>query len=147
MRYDKNNKTHDKSQGGDFTGNISRILSDAMVTSMANCLGIQQGVMSISTFNRKNMTVRDFIQDVLNGESSAPGNCERQYIMAVLAQLKGAARDSTHGKSFSTITDLILLLKQRFVPHKIYSWYLHEIYTIRMSRNKILASFTTESPY
>ena len=52
------------------------------------------------------MPVRDFIQDVLNGESRVPANCERQYIMAVLARLKGAARDSTHGKPFSTITDL-----------------------------------------
>ena len=27
------------------------------------------------------MPVRDFIQDVLNGESNVPANCERQYII------------------------------------------------------------------
>ena len=85
MPRDKNSTTHDKTQGGEFTGNISRTLSDAMVTSMAECFAIQQGVMNIPTFNVKNMPVRDFIQDVLNGESSVPANCERQYIMAVLA--------------------------------------------------------------
>ena len=102
MPHDKNSTTHDKTQGGEFTGNISRTLSDFMVTSVAECFAIQQGVMNIPTFNGKNMPVRDFIQDVLNGESSVPANCERQYIMAVLARLKGAARDSTHGKTFST---------------------------------------------
>ena len=65
------------------------------------------------------MPVRDFIQDVLNRESSVPANCERQYIMAVLAHLKGAARDSTHGKTFSTITDLIQHLKQHFALTKL----------------------------
>ena len=39
--------------------------------------------------------------------------------MVVLARLNGAARDSTHGKTFSMITDLIQHLKQRFVPYKI----------------------------
>ena len=52
------------------------------------------------------MPVRDFIQDVLNGESNVPANCERQYIMVVLARLKGAARNRTQGDTFSTTTDL-----------------------------------------
>ena len=63
MPQDKNSITHDKTQGGEFTGNISRTLSDAMVTSMAECFAIRQGVMNIPTFNGKNMPVRDFIQD------------------------------------------------------------------------------------
>ena len=49
----KNNITHDKTQGVEFTGNISCTLSDAMVTSMAECFAIQQGVMNIPTFNGK----------------------------------------------------------------------------------------------
>ena len=67
------------------------------------------------------MPIRDFIQDILNGESSVPANCEEQYIMAVLARLKGAARDSAHGTTFSTITDLNQHLKLQFAPHKTYS--------------------------
>ena len=85
MPHNKHKATQDKTQGGEFIGNISRTLKDAMVTSMAECFAIKQGVMKILTFNRKNMPARDFIQDALNDESSVPANCERQYIMSVLA--------------------------------------------------------------
>ena len=78
-----------------------------MVTSIGECFAIHQGVMNIRTFNGKNLPFRDVIQVVLKGESSVPANFARQYIMAVLARLKVGARHSTHGKSFSTITDLI----------------------------------------
>ena len=57
MPHDINSTTHDKTQGGEFTGNISRTLIDATVTSMAECSAIQQGVMNIPTFNGKNMPV------------------------------------------------------------------------------------------
>ena len=60
MYHNKNNTTHDKTQGREFTGNISRSPSDAMVSSIAECFAIQQGVMNIPTFNGKNMPTRDF---------------------------------------------------------------------------------------
>ena len=53
--------------------------------------------------------------------------------MAVLRRFKGGTGDSTHGKSFYTTTGLIQHLSEQFSPHKTYSWYLHEIFTIRMS--------------
>ena len=147
MSQDKNNATQDKTQDGDFTGNISRTLSDAMVTSMAECFAIQQGVMNIPTFNGKNMPVRDFIQVVLNGEPSVPANCEGQYTMAVLARLKVAARDSTHGKSFFTITDLIQHLKQRFSSKKLTRGTCKRSPRFECLAAKMYVSFTTESPY
>ena len=61
--------------------------------------------------------------------------------MAVQARLNGAARDSTHEKKFSTISDFIQHLKQRFAPHKTYSWHLHEISTIRMSHSESVSEF------
>ena len=54
----------DKIEATDFTGDISRTLNDAMVTSMAECFAIQQGIMNVPIFNGKNMPVRDFIRDV-----------------------------------------------------------------------------------
>ena len=51
------------------------------------------------------------------------------------------SRDSTHGKTFSTITDLIQHLKQCFSSHKNYLWYLHEISTIRMSCSESVSEF------
>ena len=131
----------DKTGATDFTGNISRTLNDAMVTSMAECFAIQQGIMNVPIFNGKNMPVRDFIQDVINGEASIPANCEKQYIRAVLSRLKGAARDSTHGKSFFSMKDLIDHLKQRFAPHKSYTWYTHEISNIKMTRNESVSEY------
>ena len=107
-----------------------------MATSMAECFAIQQRVMNIPTFNGKNIYLR-----CVKGKIHVPANCERQYIMAVLARSKGAARDSIHGKTFSTITDLIQHLKQRFARHKTYSWYLHEISTTGMSRSESVSEF------
>ena len=68
--------------------------------------------MNVSTFNGKNMPVRDFIQDVVKVEASIPANYEKQYIKAVLVPLKGAARDSTHGKSYFSMKNLIDHLQQ-----------------------------------
>ena len=65
----------------------------------------------------------------------------KQYILAVLARLKGSTRDSTHGKTFPTITNLIQHLKQRFAPHKTYSWYLHETSKIRMPCSESVSEF------
>lgn len=122
-------------------GTINRTLSDAMVTSMAECFAIQQATLNIPFYDGKNMRVRDFIQDVENGEASVPPNCEMQYIKAVLSRLKGAARDSIHGKEFLTIRALLQHLKQRFATKKSYSWYLHEISTIRMYRTENVSEF------
>ena len=142
MSQDKNNSTHDKSQGRESTGGISRNLNDATVTSMAECFAVQQGIINIPTFNGKNMPLKDFIQDTLNRECNVPGNCERQYVMGVLAQLRSAPRDSTHNKIFSRINKLIQYLKQRLAPHKTYSVYVCKILTIRMSRNKNASEFS-----
>ena len=68
--------------------------------------------MNVLTFNEKNMPVRNFIEDVVKVEASIPANCEKQYIKAVLAPLKGAARDSTHGRSYFSMRDLIDHLQQ-----------------------------------
>ena len=112
------NSRSDQTGTTDFTGDISRTLNDAMVIPMAECFSIQQGIINIPISNGKNMPGRDFIQDVINGEASIPANCEKQYIRAVLSRLKGAARDSTHGKSFFPMKNLIDHPKQRFAPHK-----------------------------
>ena len=131
----------DKTGTTDFTGDISRTLNDAMVTSMAECFAIQQGIMNVPIYNGKNMPVRDFMQDVVNGEASIPANCEKQYIKSVLSRLTEAARDITHEKSFSSMKDLIDHLKQRFVPHKTYTWYTQEISNIKLTCIKNASEF------
>ena len=51
----KDNTPPDKTGTTDFTGDISRTLNDAMVTSMAECFAIQQGIMNVPIFNGKNI--------------------------------------------------------------------------------------------
>ena len=63
-----------------FGGDVNRTLNDAMMTSMAECFAIQKSIMNIPKFDGKNIPVRDFIQHIINGESSVPANCEPQYI-------------------------------------------------------------------
>ena len=60
----------------------------------------------------KNMHVSDFIEDIITGQSFVPATCEKRYVIAVLAGLIGVARDSTYGKTFSNLSDLIEHLEQ-----------------------------------
>ena len=97
---------------------------------MAECFAMQQGVMNIPIFDGKNMPVSDFIKDIITGQSFVPATCEKRYVIAVLARLKGAARDSPGGETVSNLSDLIEHLEQRFVRHKTYLWYVRKITTI-----------------
>ena len=101
-----------------------------MMKLMAECFAKKQAVMNIPIFDGKNMRVSYFIEDIITGQSFVPATREKQYVIAVLARLKGAARDSTYGKTFSKLSDLIQHLEQRFATHKTYSWYVREMTTI-----------------
>ena len=70
-----------------------------------------------------------------------PETCEKQYVIAVLALLKGTARFSTYGKTFSKLSDLIQHLEQLFAPHKTYFWCVREITTIQMLQNEGVSEF------
>ena len=108
---------------------------------MAECFAMQQGAMDIPIFDGKNMSVSDFIEDIITGQSFVPVKCEKRYVIAVLARLKGAAQDSTYGKTFSNLSDLIQHLEQRFDPHKIFSWHVREKATIQMLQNEGVYEF------
>ena len=77
----------------------------------------------------------------MTGQSFVPATYEKQYALAVLAQLKCAARDSTYGKTFSNLSDLIPHVEPRFAPHKTYSWYVREITTNKMLQNGRVSEF------
>ena len=114
---------------------------DAMIKLMAEFFAMQQEIMDIPIFDGKNMPVRDFIEDIITGQSFVPATCEKRYVIAMLARLKGAARESTYGKTFSNLSDLIQHLEQRFAPHKTYLWYVREITTIQMLQNEGVYEF------
>ena len=87
------------------------------------------------------MPVSDFIGDIITRQSFVPATCEKRYVIAVLTRFKVAARDSTYGKTFSNLSDLIQRLEQLFVPHKTYSWYVPEITTIQLPQNEGVHEF------
>ena len=130
-----------ETQSRKFIDDISCDPKDTMIKLMAECFAMQQGVMNIPIFDGKNMPVSDFIEDIITGQSFVPATCEKRYVIAVLARLKGAARESTYGKTFSNLSDLIQHLEQRFAPHKTYLWYVREITTIQMLQNEGIYEF------
>ena len=121
-----------ETQSRKFIDDVSCNPKDAMIKLMAECFAMQQGVVNISIFDGKNMPVSDFIEDISTGQSYVPATCEKQDIIAVLVRLKCAARDSTYGKTFSNLSDLIQHLEQRLASHKTYLWYVREITTLQM---------------
>ena len=135
MSYFEEKTILKKTQSRIFIDDISCDPKDAVIKLMAECFAMQQGVMNIPIFDGKNMPVSDFIKDIITGQSFVPATCEKRYVIAVLARLKGAARDSTYGKTFSNHSDLIQHLEERFASRKTYSRYVREITTIKMLQN------------
>ena len=77
MSQDASNTTHDKTNSGELTGNISSTRGYAIMTPIVECFTIKQGVMKVPTYNGKNLSIRDFIHDVSNGEFGELEICER----------------------------------------------------------------------
>lgn len=107
-----------------------------LMTSMAECLSITQGMLGIPHFDGRNMPLKDFLQDIKNGAAYLPPESENKYVRGVLGKLQGCARDSTYGKTFHTVNDLIKHLKERFAQEKTASYYKHEIQNIGMKRGE-----------
>ena len=108
---------------------------------MIECFAIQRGIINLPVFDGENMPVKDFIGDVVNGALVLPADCDKRYVTAVSSRLKGAARISIHGRTFSNLNDLSDHLKQRYAPRKAYSWYISEMAIIRLSRGENLSEF------
>ena len=130
-----------ETQSRKFMHDISCNPKDAMIKLMAECFIMQQGVVNIPICDGKNMSVSNFSEDIITGQSVVPATYEKRYVKAALARLKGAARDSTYGKTFSNFSVLIQHLEQRFAPHKTYLWYVREITTIQMLQNEDIYEF------
>uniref|UniRef100_A0ABD2W4D0 Uncharacterized protein n=1 Tax=Trichogramma kaykai TaxID=54128 RepID=A0ABD2W4D0_9HYME len=74
-----------------------------MLTVMAGSFALNNVTLSIPIFDVKNIPLRDFIQDVRNGAAQITENQTPNFIKAVLAKLKGPARDSIFNKTFETV--------------------------------------------
>ena len=99
-----------------------------MAQSIADTLAIQQAVSHIPVYDGKNISIRDFIQDIVNAATYVTPASESALITAVLGRLTGIARECTRNKQFQRITELIDLLKERFAPGKPFECYVVDIY-------------------
>ena len=113
----------------------SRELTMAMSTTLvalANSLTLQNSIAGLSTYDGSNIPLKDFIQDIRNGDLGITNEQRPSYLRAVLGKLQGPAKDCTYGKTFTNIEQLCTHLKQRFAPGKGFAYYSNKLYTLRM---------------
>ncbi|CAB0031905.1 unnamed protein product [Trichogramma brassicae] len=111
-----------------------------MLTAMAGSFALNNATLSIPSFDGKNIPLRDFIQDVRNGAAQITELQTPNFIKAVLAKLKGPARDSTFNKTFENVDALVKHLKERFAPGKNYAYYADRIHEARMRKSNTVGT-------
>ena len=117
--------------------------STEMMQQMALSMSVGNALQGVRSFDGTNMLVRDFIQDIKNGEANIADNAKakKQYVSAVLAKLRGQARECTSGKQITTLQELIRILKKRFTPGRDYAYYADKISTLRMKQGESVGAF------
>lgn len=130
------------SGGGEATA-VAAALNEStvMLTRMAGSIALHNAMLGIRQFDGRNGSLKDFIQDVRNGQTGLQGNQEAQYVSAVLSRLQGGARDCTYGKTFNTVEELVSHLRTRFSPGKNYSYYGRRIHELRMRQGESIGDF------
>ena len=76
--------------------------SELMVL-MAHTMAMQSAVAGIPIFDGSNLPLKDFIQDVRNAASDIDASQLSSFLKKVLGRLRGAARNSTFGVSFTSV--------------------------------------------
>ena len=94
--------------------------ASAALASVLECMTLQQSTYHIPQFDGRNPLLKYFLQDVSNGAVFVTDATEPGFINAVLAKLKGVARENVPDKQFSKIKELIAHSKKRFAPTKKY---------------------------
>ena len=115
--------------------------TSAAIASVLECITLQQSTYHIPQFDSKNPPLKEFLQDVANGAVFVTDVTEPGFINAVLAKLKGVARESVRDKQFSGVKDLIAYLKKRFAPTKKYQWYFESIVNLRMKKSETVSDY------
>ena len=82
-------------------------VSNAMMTSMAQCITLQHSTLNIPFYDDKNIPLKNFLQDIRKAQSLFLLLLESSFLKAVLGKLQNAARDSTWGKTFNNLDELI----------------------------------------
>lgn len=115
--------------------------TSAAMTSVLECLTLQQSTYHIPIFDGRNPPLKEFIQDIQNGAVFITGATEPAFVKAVFSKLKGAARESCRDKCFNRVSELIEHLKKRFAPTKKYQWYFESIMTLRLKQSETVGDY------
>lgn len=118
-------------------------ITDAMLTSMGECMALQQALIHVPNFNGKNMPLKSFIEDVENGFTFVPEGLKNSFFKGVCSKLKETARDAVADKEINSIEDLSKALKEYFSPKKSYPYYCAEIQAVRLRRDESVLDYYT----
>ena len=142
LKMPETGRTSASGTNANVSGNNTDLnVSIAMMTSMAECFTLQHSTLNIPFYDGKNIPLKNFLQDIRNGAVFVPPALESSFLKAVLGKLQKTARDSTWGKTFYNLDELIKHLKARFGSDKTYPDYHHEIENIRMNRGETVNYF------
>lgn len=111
------------------------------ITALVSSFALQNSITGLRPFNGTDWPLKDFIQDIKNGAVSVPADQQTNYLRAVVSKLRGAARDSSYGKNFNNLDDLIKHLKNRFAPYKDYNYYIEKLNNLRMRQDQSVGDF------
>ena len=130
-----------QTEEGNTAGAQISVDATAIMTSISSSMALTNALQNIPFYDGKNMPLKDFIQDVRNGQVFVDATHEGIYLKAIIGKLTGSARDSTYGKGFNSIEDLITHLKNRFAPGKNYSYYANKINSLPMNRGDTVGDY------
>ena len=111
-------------------------ITDALLTTMGECMAVQQALLHIPVYDGKNMPLKTFIQDVENGYSICPAGIRNAFFKGVIAKLRDTARDAVSGIDINTVARLKDSLKEYFSPKKNYLQFCAKIQGVQMRRNE-----------
>lgn len=109
--------------------------------ALAGSLSLQNSIAGLTTYDGSNVPLKDFLQDIKNGDEQVGGGQKASYLRAVLGKLKGPAKDCTYGRTFNTIEELCRHLKHRFAPGKGFTYYSSKFHTLRMLPDDSIGGF------
>lgn len=115
--------------------------TSAAMTSVLECLTLQQSTYNIPVFDGRDPPLREFLQDVANGSVFITDATEPAFVKAVYSKLRGAARESCRDKCFNRISELTDHLNKRFAPTKKYQWYFESIMTLRLRQSETVGDY------
>ena len=115
--------------------------TSAAMESVLECMTLQKRTYHIPQFDGKNPPLKEFLQNISNGAVIVTEAMKPSFIKAVLAKLKGVARESVRDKQFPRVKDLIAHLKKRFAPTKKYQWYFESIVNFRIKQSETVSNY------